>query len=345
MDEKITENKKNYDILDLVKLILSFMVVAIHAKLFDPYLYPWLRLAVPLFFMISSYLFFSKVKLCQSKEEKLQALKKFTLRNIYFYAFWFIVLFPLTAILRGWFNQGILNGIVTILINLFIGSTFVASWFISALVIGTAIVFLASKKLNNLALFIIGAVLYLLISIRSSYMFVFKDWIEMLQAVATFEAYLGSPINAFPAGIFWIICGKIFADGGFKMKIKPCAVLLGASLGLLLAEWLLLKHFSGNYNKDFYIMLAPSCLAFFNILINLKPITIKHAQKMRKISAFTYASHGTLIIALNYISKRTVGQLPSVVIFLTTIAICVGACLLVLLLEKRKYFTWLKYSH
>ena len=38
----INIQKRNYDLLDLVKLILSFMVVAIHSGLFDPYLYPWL---------------------------------------------------------------------------------------------------------------------------------------------------------------------------------------------------------------------------------------------------------------------------------------------------------------
>ena len=40
---------ENYDIFDLVKLILSIMIVAIHTSLFPTILYPWLRLAVPLF--------------------------------------------------------------------------------------------------------------------------------------------------------------------------------------------------------------------------------------------------------------------------------------------------------
>lgn len=37
-------------IFDVVKFCLALMVVAIHSKLFPMLLYPWLRLAVPLFF-------------------------------------------------------------------------------------------------------------------------------------------------------------------------------------------------------------------------------------------------------------------------------------------------------
>ena len=340
------QEKQGMDILDLVKLILSFMVVAIHSSLFDPYLYPWLRLAVPLFFIISSYLFFKKVNGCAHSKERNQALKDFALRNLKLYAFWFIVLFPVTGFLRGWFSMDGEAAVINIIINFFIGSTFVASWFISALIIGVIIIFIASKKVNNTVLLVFGVVLYLLISIRCSYMFVFKDWTDMLYAVAKFEAYTNSPINSFPAGSPWIIFGKLFADGYFsKIKIKPSAITLGGGAVLLFTEWFLVYCFSGKYNKDFYIMLLPCCLAIFNILIQLKPISIKHAKHMRKISVFVYASHGTLLPCIGYAFKYIGITVPSVVKYVLALIICVSAALLVLVLEKYKYLKWLKYSH
>lgn len=57
--------KKNDSRYDVLKLVLSLFVVAIHSDLFPPLLYPWLRVAVPLFFMMSSYFLFDK--LCKTK--------------------------------------------------------------------------------------------------------------------------------------------------------------------------------------------------------------------------------------------------------------------------------------
>ena len=59
-------------IFDIVKFFLSLMVVAIHCELFPLTLYPWLRLAVPLFFVISSYLFFGNLQKCKTVGEKNQ---------------------------------------------------------------------------------------------------------------------------------------------------------------------------------------------------------------------------------------------------------------------------------
>ena len=346
MDTSIAK-KQNNDLLDLLKFILSFVIVAIHTQLFDPYLYPWLRLAVPLFFIVSSYLFFSKINACTSNNEKLIALKNFVLRNLKLYAFWFVVLFPFNIFLRGWFDNGFWSGLLNIIQGFFLGSTFVASWFIMALIIGVTVIFFASKKLSNKTLVIIGIVLFVLICLRSSYMFLFKDFpLGILEAVVHYENVMNSPVNSFPAGIFWIICGKMFADGCFKrFKIKESSIILAASLGLLLTEWLLLKHFSGNFNKDFYLMLAPCSIAIFNILIQLKPINLKYSREMRKFSIIIYASHGTVIPGLKYLFKLAGWTAPSIVTYLLTCGICVGAAFLILYLENKKYFTWLKYSH
>ena len=176
MEEQIKDTqKKGMDILDLVKLILSFMVVAIHTKLFDPFLYPWLRLAVPLFFMISSYLFFKKINGCEHTKERNKALKDFALRNLKLYAFWFIVLFPVSGFIRGWFDMGGEDAIVNIIINFFIGSTFVASWFISALIIGVVIIFIA-RNANKTALLTVGIILYILISFNLLLYFYFLTY-------------------------------------------------------------------------------------------------------------------------------------------------------------------------
>lgn len=53
--------KENLDIFDITKFIMGFMVVGIHT-LGRYGIYPLFRIAVPMFFMISSYLFFQEVE-------------------------------------------------------------------------------------------------------------------------------------------------------------------------------------------------------------------------------------------------------------------------------------------
>lgn len=47
--------------LDILKCISALAIIAIHTSLFPLVLYPWLRLAIPLFFVTSSFLLFTKI--------------------------------------------------------------------------------------------------------------------------------------------------------------------------------------------------------------------------------------------------------------------------------------------
>ena len=149
------EKLKRYDILDLAKFILSIMIVAIHTALFQTYLFPWLRIAVPLFFMISSFLLFDRVN-ASSIDQKDQVIKNYFIRQLKLYLFWFIVLLPLTIYFRKDWVIGV-DSIFHIITNIFsntlFSSTFIASWFIVASIWATLIVYNASKKVNNKILF------------------------------------------------------------------------------------------------------------------------------------------------------------------------------------------------
>ena len=346
MEKVLTTKKQNYDIFDLVKLILSFMIVAIHTGLLPVILFPWLRLAVPMFFVISSYLFFKKVNGCKNAQEKGAVLKQFVLRNVILYAFWFIVLFPINVIARGWFDYGIINGIFTILVNLLLGSTFIASWFISALVIGTVIIFFASKKINNKVLLAISIVIYILVTIHSSYLFIYKDITIMKKIIIFYETYFVSPYNSFPVGIFWILCGKLFADGDFKYDLKSSSVNLGISLALLFGEWFVVRSFTGSINKDCYLMLAPCIISIFTILLQIKPIEVKNPREMRKISVLIYVTHGAVLSIIQKLSQMILKtSLHSIILFVLTALISLSIGLIILWLERYKPFKWLKYSH
>lgn len=343
---ELTQEKKSFALLDLIKMILSFMIVAIHTHLFDPYLYPWLRLAVPLFFTISAYLFFVKLGSCASAQEKTKELKSFILRNVKLYLFWFIALSPIILVQRwsAWFGGGIILGLFNIALNLFIGSTFVGAWFISALVIGTVIVFFSSKKLSNKVLLIIGGVIYVLVSIRSSYIFLFADMPWALKIAYYYERFLNSPVNSFPAAIFWVVLGKAFADG-FRFKKNTGIICTVVSAILLFGEWILVKYLSGMFNNDFYIMLAPLTISVFSLILSAPEMNLKYSYQMRKISIVTYVCHGAIVFVLTTGLRKLFNiTLPSIVTFLITILLTLAISFAILWLKKYKYFKWLKYA-
>ncbi len=85
-------NKKTkLDMVDFTKLILAFMVMAIHTYLFGEYIYPFVRLAVPAFFIFTGYFTFRKID-CETEKKIQNNIFKITLkRYIILYMVWFII--------------------------------------------------------------------------------------------------------------------------------------------------------------------------------------------------------------------------------------------------------------
>ena len=79
---------KNYDVIDLMKLILCIFVVTLHVNPFEGGYNPPKpidRIAVPIFFLISSYFFFSELIKKQNNREKNKQLCKYIIRNMKLY--------------------------------------------------------------------------------------------------------------------------------------------------------------------------------------------------------------------------------------------------------------------
>ena len=346
MNDKAIKKATNGS-FDLLKFVLSIFVVAIHSSLLPNVVYPWVRLAVPLFFILTSYFFFGKVFKMDDKTEKLKALRGFISRNLILYLFWFVALLPITLYIRRYFNAGIIDGIVQLVKGFFFGSTFVASWYIMASIIGTVIIFFASKKFGNKTLLAITSVIYLMVCVRSAYWSLLEDvsWIESVRE--GYESIFTSPANSFPVSLFWICLGKCFAEGTFDFKFKSIklAVLIIASAVLLYAEWLLVKHICGSVNKDCYIFLAPLAVLIFTAIKNAKPLEIKWSRELRFSSTIIYASHGSVLTVVTIALTKILGSAPKGLLFLMILFACLAISAVIMFLEKKKIFKWLKYSH
>lgn len=165
--------RKNFDIFDVTKIILSIMVVTIHVNPLGRYgkmIYPMARIAVPLFFIMSSYLFFDKI----NKTKNQQSLRMtvgggYAIRIFKLYLAWFIVLFPVILYKKHYFSGDILVGIGKMVTDFIFGSTFGASWYLSASVLGLAIVCILGRFFGDMVIMFVGGITYFICCMLSSY--------------------------------------------------------------------------------------------------------------------------------------------------------------------------------
>ena len=342
--QEVSIVKRRFDMVDLSRVVLAFMVVCIHASLFPKYLIPYLRLSVPLFFMITSFFFFRKTESMQNSIEKTAYLKKFVIRNLKLYFFYFILLLPVTLMKRQWFSEGIIKGLLHFFRSLVFGSTFVASWFIMASVIGVAIIYFASKKVNNTVLLIISGVFYLEACMASNYNGIFCSIPVVKQVMDGLVFVFGNTFNNFFVALLWIVLGKMFAEQKMNLGRKASWMILCLSLVLLTIEHHVLLWYQIPDSNDCFIMLIPSCICIFSLLINSE-VQIRHTTELRKISVMVYATHGTVIMVLRGLIERFGVAKHSIILLGLTLLICSVYCFLILKLEKHPKLKCLKYAY
>lgn len=147
-------NSRNINSLDIAKFVAAILVVAIHANPFrgvanTVIIEGFARLAVPFFFIASAYLFFRR-------NPDAKALRHFARRICLLYGFWFVFNLPHYCVYRT------PDSVTTFIHDLLLGSTFGASWFLTALLEGTILIWLLSKKVNDWLLLIAGSLILLL---------------------------------------------------------------------------------------------------------------------------------------------------------------------------------------
>ncbi len=342
---------RNYNI-DIMKLFLSLLVVLIHSEVNIGVFFPFLRIAVPIFFITSSYFFFKKN--CISKNYN-RGLFKFLKRNMTLYLSWFVILFPITMYIRGFFNEGLMSGIVKLLQAFFFNSTFRASWYLMALNIGICISVLIAKKLSAKAHFLITLPIYLICCLFTNYYGLAENSTSLIMGYNAYVSVFLSLANSFPVSLMWISIGRLFAENEtITIKHKGFSILFSAVF--LIAEHILVSSFSWQNKNDCYIMLIPLCYFIFNYIIHAKPYSIDNYKGLFRfvlmrsgnISTIIYVTHASVITVFSFV-LRTIIKVEFIgfewFIFFITVVLCLGLCFILFSLERFRCFKWIKYLY
>lgn len=344
----MAENGNKFDIL---KLVLAIFIVGIHSTKAGMILRPVFRLAVPLFFIISSYLFFLKQCTLSSWQERYKGLKKYAKRILLLYLFWFLLLFPFTIYYREWYVDFCPDKLITIARSFFFGSTFVASWFLMASLVGVTIVWLLSSlKVKNSVILAIGIVIYMLCCLVSNYYNLLSHCPSFVKAYTCYTDIFTQPFNSFPCSILFVGIGKILAEKELSPSNKLLWIVLFFSMVLLYVEFYITQHYFKAYYDDCFLLLPVACACIFMLIGQSSPRKTGYDTiKLRTYSTIIYCCHGTLLSimnsVLNFIKMNEINCIIQFAMFFITIFLSIAICELLMRLERRRYFGWLRYSH
>lgn len=348
--------RQNLDFLDLFKFGLILMVLAIHAPLSSgirilgcDVLPPILRMAVPLFFLMSSYFFFSKLALLDEGDRR-NAVIRFAKRNMLLYLFWFVVLLPVTIYVRWnwWFGHGVIRGFLTFLFNFFINGTFCASWFLTALVISMLLVLLLSRKLRTRWLILLGGGGYVLAVFCSCYSGVLETHFPFLRAYPLYRAIVLSLPTSFVSAFVWISLGKFMSESRcFFSQYSTSAkgLVLGIALLLYFTEVIIVKYYvGGNGGNDCYFLLVPVCSFLFCIVKDIG-VRIPHSRLFREMSTVLYVLHASVFVVIDVAFRRfAVFDSSHLLKFSLGLVVCLMVYAFLKRISEQKFFSWIEWG-
>lgn len=324
--------------VDMAKYLFALMILALHAGVDLGPFQPVFRIAVPCFFLFSSFYLFSKIGNAADEKEERQILKGFVVRNIKLYAFWLIVQAPL--IFSQWETVD-MRTILEFLRGLCFGSTFTASWYITATVIDCCLVYFLAKKLGDKILLGIGAVCYLACLMFSNYYGLVSWCLPLRYAFTAFITVFASVVTGFPAGMLWIVIGRMLARRP-TVDRKSYGWLFVLGLVGLFLEKAVVDRFGLALRDDQYIMLLPACIALFQILRGSR-WTWTHSIKFRNMSTIIYASHGSALQIISFLLPALGAD--ALLLFAAALIFTTLLSILIFTLEKHRKFFWVRCAH
>lgn len=320
-------NKKNYNSLDIGKFIAALFVVAIHANPFSGLLKTILiggfaRLAVPFFFIVSSFLFFSR-----NPDGK--ALLHFLKRILLLYFFWGIFAIPIFYI----YHTPPYGSSITIgqfIVSFFIGSTYPGSWFLMALMQCVVIIWFLSRFFGNKLMIAFSLICFFLSIAPPSYI-IYSELISNMKGI-------------WMPNLIYIAMGKVIAEAKVENKIAKTIVnILLIAVVALKIIWEVVASGDLYYHFVDDLLLVPSVFLLLVFLLENEIHFSLPYKTLRKMSTMFYLSHFTFVAIVAFFLHHIIGVDAAFLRYLLVLCCCVGLYFVLDGLRKIKGFGWIKY--
>lgn len=334
---------------DLLKFVMAFFIVAIHTNFADAVsisnyyagkaLLVLQELGVPVFFAISSMLFFRKCGQATCYSENSRCYLHFIKRLTLVYGVYFVLLLPLIIRNKGYLTMDFLTFLSEFAKDLFLRYTFSGSWFLSALVMATTIVYLLSKKVTPwlilVAFFIFHLYLHNAEKLPKGYQ----------SLIIWYELNIRDIHLSFPNALVWVSLGACTVNLKMLERVSKPQWLYYVGWSLFLAFFLMEYFDFGINGLGTFLMVV--CLITLFYIMKLKPSVA--FKRLREYSVLMFFWHFIVIVVFGFVFKRIFSATPFDILgmyfFPVILIIVITISTVILWAEKKRGFSWLCYFH
>lgn len=322
-------SRERYDTgIDWLRLAAAILVIAIHTSPLADFnetgdfilTRVLARIAVPFFFITSGYFLLSRYHDSDRK------LRHFLKKTGWIYGASILLYLPLNF-RNGYFSQSQL--LPELLKDLIFDGTMYHLWYLPASMLGMLIAWKLVEKLDFSKGLVMALLLYLVGLFGDSY-YVVVEKLPLLKAFydRLFELFDNTRNGLFFAPVF-LILGGFIADERRKLSSVEAGVGFLISLGLLLAEALILHRHGFQRHDSMYVFLLPAMYFLFHLILLWKG---RRIPLLRPASLVVYLIHPLVIAAVwRFSSQNSLFHFGLV-------------CLLSLLFSFAMAALWLRFS-
>ena len=290
-----------------------------------------------MFFVISRFLFFLKcysTEPLQNKPDN-KKIKHFIKRSAILYIVWLIIDFFYVVYRKPYIQLGFVDAISEFIKDIFLGSTFPGSWFISALVVSVVLVFYMSKYINPNLIFIVS----LIISVYTLYPEIFPA--RTILVYKWYETHIRPEMNlSFPFALVWISMGQLMALWYNRITSKS-NIYISISLIMILLSYIIDIVFNNSLTPLFTRYLSTASIFTFFLLIRLEDRSIY--KRLRNYSILIFLFHfsiaGKKSMFLSYVGDTLAMHW---LYYILVVFVSLLFAQIVLFLEKKKKIVVLK---
>lgn len=339
-------HKKTYAGIDLLKFVMALAVVAIHVKPFErsgllsAVFKPWMAAAVPVFFLISAFLLFRKMERIKLNDKVRGGGNQWVTIIRILYLVWFVLDSPYIIANKGYFTSyGALETLGGFIKDLFLGSTFPGSWFLSALIVSVVLVYGSSQLVGKNVTFIISIIISMYV--------MSQNWLpESLHGLYDwYAAHVRKEVNcSFPFALVWVSMGQVMATEKAVNRIESIDKKGRLALCLMTgaAYFAMTVMASGAWYLNY--ILVP----LFMMLGLTAQVTPSETSKfLRETSILLFLFHFSIAgkkgLFLNLIGNADI--IYHILFYMIVVGVSLAFATVVLTLEKHKIFKFLKYTH
>ena len=286
------DNKKQYPLLDVFKLISAIMIIAIHTQPFLGYdrsvfyvPYAYLKcFSIPFFFVSSIYLFVSKYFSASEKDKKVvfsKWLKRMSSLYLIYSSFNFVIL-ALTGEIKQILS---LKGIIKFV---FLGKENGYLWFIAATIVAVLIIVaieqIKAKRLKNVIYILLAAISSVLMCTLQFYYKFFESMSFVRHYYSVFKDvrnFISALFYGFAAITVYLIIKK------HKPEKKTILILTPIVFLVSFVEYVFVVK-NGIYKEEYSTLLITVFIIMLMLLALETDIRIKGAKTMRKTSNVMY---------------------------------------------------------